>query len=78
MCTLQVGSQNLELWYMCTKDYNDIENICLVSVKYSNYCYFLKFPVFFFSNGAYYPKTVAPYFHSQTESNPYVSYIGLW
>lgn len=77
MCTLQVGSQNLELCYMCTKDYNDIEHICLVSLKYS--ILLLLFNSFlFFSNGAYYPKTVAPYIHSQTESNPYVSYTGLW
>lgn len=47
MCTSQVGSQNLELCYMCTKDYNDIENICLVSVKYSNYCYFFEVSSFF-------------------------------
>lgn len=77
MCTLQVGSQNLELCYMCTKDYNDIENICLVSLKYSILLLLFK-SFLFFSNGAYYPKTVAPYIHSQTESNPYVSYTRLW
>lgn len=47
MCTLQVGSQNLELCYMCTKDYNDIENICLVSLKYSILLLLIKVSCFF-------------------------------